>query len=130
MVSALLRVVAVILCLLPTALWALGVGDIQVSSSLNQSFDAKIPIIGAKPGELVDVRANLAEKDVFERAGLTRPYTLSALKFAIVATGDESGYIHITSRDRMREPALEFIVEVKWRNGSLRRKYSVLLEMN
>ena len=103
---------------------------LRVAAVMNQSFDAKIPIIGAKPGELVDVRANLAEKDVFERAGLTRPYTLSALKFAIVATGDESGYIHITSRDRVREPALEFIVEVKWRNGSLRRKYSVLLEMN
>ena len=28
----------------------------------------------------------------------------------------------------VREPALEFIVEVEWRNGSLQRKYSVLLE--
>ncbi len=128
MMSALQRVVAVILCLLPTVLWALGVGDIMLSSGLNQPFDAKIPIIGAKQGELADVGARLAEKNVFERAGLARPYALSALKFAVVPTGDQSGYIHITSRDGVREPALEFIMEVKWRNGSLRRKYSVLLQ--
>jgi pilus assembly protein FimV len=126
--SALRRVVATLLCLLPVAVAALGVGDIEVSSGLNQPFDAKIPIIGAKPGELADVNAGLAEKDVFERAGLAHPYSLSALKFSVVPAEGDTGYIHITSRDGIREPALEFIVEVKWRNGSLRRKYSVLLE--
>ena len=43
-------------------------------------------------------------------------------------TGDDSGYVHITSRESVREPALEFIIEVTWRNGSLQRKYGVLLE--
>ena len=116
--------------LLPVTAWALGIGGIEVSSGLNQPFSAKIPIVGAKQGELADVNAKLAEKDVFERAGLVRPYNLTALKFAVVPSGDGdgSGYIHITSRQGMREPALEFIIEVRWRNASLRRKYSVLLE--
>lgn len=128
--SALHRIVAVIVFLLPTTAWALGIGGIEVSSGLNQPFNAKIPIVGAKQGELVDVKAKLAEKDVFERAGIVRPYNLTALKFAVVPTGDGdgSGYIHITSREGMREPALEFIIEVRWPNGSLRRKYSVLLQ--
>ncbi len=126
---ALQRVVVTMLCLLPTVLWALGVGGIEVSSGLNQAFDAKIPIVGAKQGELADVSARLAEKDIFDRAGLARSHFLTALKFQVVSTGDSSGYIHITSRDGIREPALEFIVEVKSRSGSLRRKYSVLLEL-
>ncbi len=125
---ALQRVVVTMLCLLPTVLWALGVGGIEVSSGLNQAFDARIPIFGAKQGELADVSARLAEKDIFDRAGLARSHFLAALKFQVVSTGDSSGYIHITSRDGIREPALEFIVEVKSRSGSLRRKYSVLLE--
>ena len=130
MLSALKRIAAVILFLSPTVLWALGVGGIDVSSGLNQPFNAKIPIVGAKPGELVDVKVKLAEKDVFDSAGLARPHTLTLMKFAVVPTGDGdgSGYIHITSREGMREPALEFIIEVRWRNASLRRKYSVLLE--
>lgn len=128
MLTVLQRFVAVMLCLAPTALAALGVGGLDVSSGLNQPFDAKIPIVGAKQGELIDVKARLAEKDVFKRAGLARPYELAALKFEVVPTGEESGYIHITSREGFREPAMEFIVEVKWPGGSLQRKYSVLLE--
>ena len=122
------RVVATILCLLPTVLWALGVGGIEVSSGLNQAFDARIPIVGAGQGELDDARAGLAEKDVFDRAGLARPISLAALKFQVVSTGDSSGYIHITSRTGIREPALEFIVELRSPGGNLWRKYSVLLE--
>ena len=115
MVSALQRTVALIVCMLPSLLWALGVGGIEVSSGLNQPFNAKIPIIGAKQGELADMSARLAEKDIFDRAGLGRPYTLSRLNFAVVPTGDGdgSGYIHVTSREGIREPALEFIIDVK-----------------
>jgi pilus assembly protein FimV len=123
------RVVATILCLLPTVLWALGVGGIEVSSGLNQAFDARIPIVGAAQGELDDARAGLAEKDIFDRAGLARPHSLAALKFQVVSTGDSSGYIHITSRTGIREPALEFIVELRSPRGNLWRKYSVLLEL-
>jgi len=128
MPSVLHRVVVMLLCLLPSALEALGVGGIEISSGLTQPFDAKIPIIGAKQEELADVKAVLAEQGVFDRAGLARPYSLNVLKFEVVPGEDGSGYIHITSRDSMREPALEFIIEVKWRNGNLQRMYSVLLE--
>ena len=130
MVLVLKRIVAVILFLSPTVLWAMGVAGIDVSSGLNQPFNAKIPIVAAKPGELADVKVKLAEKDIFDSAGLLRPWALTTMKFEVVTTGDGdgSGYIHITSRDAIREPALEFIIEMKWRNGSLRRKYSVLLE--
>ena len=130
MLSTLKRFVAVGLFLSPTLLWALGVGGIDVSSGLNQPFNAKIPIVGAKAGELADVRVRLAEKAVFDSAGLARPHTLTLMKFEVVPTGDGdgSGYIHVTSRDGVREPAWEFIIDVNWSSGSLRRKYSVLLE--
>jgi pilus assembly protein FimV len=128
MVSGLKRIVAVILFLSPAALWALGVGGIDVSSGLNQPFNAKIPIVGAKAGELADVNVRLSEKGVFDSAGLARPHGLTLMKFEVVPTDDGSGYIHITTRNSVREPAWEFIIDVKWRNGSLRRKYSVLLQ--
>ena len=126
--SALQRVAAAIVCLLPTTLMALGVGGMEVSSGLNQPFDARIPIVGARQGELADVSARLAGKKTFEHAGLELPYTLSTLQFRVVPTDETSGYIHVTSRDSVREPAMEFIVEVEWHGGSLIRKYSVLLE--
>lgn len=126
--SAFQRVAAAVLCLLPTTLMALGVGGMEVSSGLNQPFDARIPIFGARQGELADAKAGLAEKKTFERAGLDLSYALSTLQFRVVPTDDTSGYIHVTSRGNFREPAMELIVEVEWSGGSLRRKYSVLLE--
>lgn len=126
--SALKHIAAVLLCTLSTSLWALGVGGLEVSSGLNQPFDARIPIFGAAEDELADVHARLAEPEVFDRAGVPRPYSLSRLKFLVVSADDGSGYIHVTSRDGIREPAMEFIVEVSWRNGRVQRKYSVLLE--
>jgi pilus assembly protein FimV len=125
---AIRRLLAVLLLVLPFTAAALGLGHIEVASGLNQPFDARIPIIGAKPGEIVDVSASLAEQQAFERAGLARPYSLNRLKFSVVPGEGESGYVHITSREAVREPALEFIIEVKWRNGSMQRKYGVLLE--
>jgi pilus assembly protein FimV len=122
------RVLTALLLLVPFAAAALGLGDIHVASGLNQPFDARIPIIGAKPGEIVDLSAALAEQQAFERAGLARPYSLNRLKFSVVAGEGDSGYVHVTSREAVREPALEFIIEVKWRNGSMQRKYGVLLE--
>ena len=118
-----------LLLVIPGTVSALGVGDIEVSSGLNQPFDARIPIFGAKPGEIFDVSARLSDEDAFERAGLARTYSLTTFKFTVVPTKDESGYIHITSRDAVREPALEFIIEVEWPRGSLQRKYGVLLEL-
>lgn len=126
--SAILRIAAAVLCLMPTTLLALGIGGMEVSSGLNQPFDARIPIVGAQQGELADIHARLAEKKIFERAGLELPYSLSRLQFRIVSTDDTSGYIHVTSRDNIREPAVELIIEVSWQGGSLRRKYSALLE--
>lgn len=126
--STIRRIAALWLLVLPVGAWALGVGGMEVSSGLNQPFDGRIPIVGAAPEELVDVRARLAEEDAFDRAGLARPYMLSKLRFLVVSDEDGSGYIHVTSREGIREPALEFIVEVEWRSGSLQRKYSVLLE--
>ena len=76
--SALQRVVAMLLLVvLPGAAAALGLGGLEVSSGLNQPFDGRIAIMGAKPGEIADVSARLAEPDAFERAGLARPYSLT-----------------------------------------------------
>ena len=127
-VSAIRRIAAAVLCLMPTTLLALGIGGMEVSSGLNQPFDARIPIVGAQQGELAAVDARLAEKKIFERAGIELPYTLSTLQFRVVPTDETSGYIHITSRGNVREPAVEFIIEVSWHGGSVRRKYSALLE--
>ena len=52
---------------------ALGLGQIEVKSRLNQPLLAEIPIISTTPGELQALQARLASPETFRRIGLVRP---------------------------------------------------------
>ena len=61
--------------------YGIGLGNIDVTSSLNQPLDATIELTGA-----IDLTANelvvrLASEEVFERMGIPRDYKLTRLKF-------------------------------------------------
>lgn len=115
------------------ALWAggilaAGLGNIQVSSSLNQPLSASIPILGMTTEDMVNMTVNLAEPKTFQQAGIPRPFLLTTLEFQVVDNGDGSGYIAVSTKERIKEPALEFIIDVNWSKGRIRRTYSALME--
>ncbi|HMB73006.1 MAG TPA: hypothetical protein VKQ06_05505, partial [Gammaproteobacteria bacterium] len=66
----------------PAPTWALGFGDIELFSALNQPFRAEIGL-NATAEELESLRVNLAERAVFEQAGLDRPSFMSDLRFEV-----------------------------------------------
>lgn len=109
------------------SVFALGLGELKVESTLNQRLDARIDLVSVKPGDVVNMTVQLADPEVFESAGLDRPFHLTKLRFEPVSTGETQGHIRVTSKERIREPVLNFIVEAKWPNGTLLREYSVLL---
>jgi Tfp pilus assembly protein FimV len=110
---------------------AASLGDIDVKSGLYEPFHARIALRGLREGELDGMRVALADEAAFARAGLVRSLALSKLKFAIVATGARRGYVKITSRERVREPSLSFVVEAAFAgaSGTLQRRYDVLLDL-
>ena len=116
------------LMLLPLHASALGLGELRVESTMNQKLNARIELVSVKMGDIINMDVRLAEPEVFEKAGLPRPFYLTKLKFEPVETAENAGYIRVTSKDRIREPVLDFIVEVKWPNGTARRQYTVLLK--
>ena len=120
--------IATALLLVSSGAFAVGIGNIQVTSVLNEPFVAKIPIVGASPEELVNMTVRLAEPETYERAGIERSYLLTRLKFEVVDDGDGRAHIAVSSSDRIKEPALELIIDVNWGKGQLRRTYGILLE--
>ncbi len=108
--------------------YALGLGDLRVESVLNQNLNARIELVSVKPGDVVNLSIRLADAKVFENAGLDRPHQLSQLEFEAVSTSESAGYIQITSNERIREPFLNFIIEVEWPGGKILREYTVLLK--
>ncbi len=119
---------AVAVLALPGLVHALGLGKLQLNSSLNQAFDARIELLSATASELDNLNVGLADTEAFKRAGIDRPYVLSKLKFEVVETENGADYIKITSRDAIREPFLNFLLEASWSNGRLYREYTVLLD--
>ncbi|MBD2836810.1 FimV family protein [Pseudomonas sp. JM0905a] len=106
---------------------ALGLGEITLHSALNQPLDAEIELL--EVGDLNDseIKIRLASADDFERAGVDRFIFLNDLRFSPVIRGSGSR-IRVASSKPVREPYLNFIVEVARPNGKLLREYTLLLD--
>jgi pilus assembly protein FimV len=105
----------------------LGLGEIEVSSALNQKLNANIELLSATPEDTETIIVKLASRKEFSRAGLDRPYLLNDLRFKSEVI-DGVPHIKVTSSSPIREPFLNFLVEIDWPNGHLLREYTVLLD--
>jgi len=128
MVRKLSLAIAMVLGVVPFGAQALGLGDIRTKSALNQRLSADILLYSVGEGEIADINVRLASPEVFLKAGIDRPHFLSRLKFEPILMPDGSSVIRVTSPDPVREPFLDFLVEVDWPNGQMLREYTVLLD--
>ena len=112
---------------LPDTGYALGLGEIEVNSALNQKLNADIELLSAVPEDAETIIVKLASRKEFLRAGLDRPYLLNDLRFKSVLINGMP-YIKVSSSGPIREPFLNFLVEIDWPNGHLLREYTVLLD--
>ncbi|MCG8426489.1 MAG: hypothetical protein MI754_03925 [Chromatiales bacterium] len=113
---------------MPTHLFALGLGKINVHSFLSQPLDAEIDLVSANPDEIEDVHVKLADGNVFQAAGLDRPFLLTKLKFETRLDSQGQPKVMVTSDNAIREPFLNFIVQMRSREGVVRRTYAILLD--
>ncbi|HEX4872282.1 MAG TPA: FimV/HubP family polar landmark protein [Nevskiaceae bacterium] len=103
-----------------------GLGEIEVRSTLNQRFSARIPLTDLAAEELEGIQAQLAPAADFERAGLERADYLSSLRFSV--QDGAAPAVVISSEQLAREPFLSFLLEVRSRNARILREYTVLLD--
>ena len=115
--------------LLASQSWALGLGDIRLSSALNEPLRAEIELLAATPEELENLTIQLSSSETFERYDLDRPLFLSRLQFRLVKSGGvEGNVVRITSEEPVTEPFITFLVEAVWSRGRLLREYTLLLD--
>ena len=100
---------------------ALGLGELTLESYLNEPLRAKIDLLEVGNLDEGQVRIRLASRDDFERAGVERAYFLTSLKFEVVIDGSGGGKLIISSRESVREPYLDFLIEVRWPQGRSNR---------
>ncbi len=113
--------------LLPIWAGALGLGDAQTRSALNQPLAIEIPLLAAADGEVAGLDVALASPATFDRYGLQPPVGLGELKFQVIQAAG-GGTIRITSTQPVVEPFVTLLIEVRWPQGRLLREYTVLLD--
>ncbi len=117
------------LALCSSQVMALGLGQLQVKSGLNQPLVAEIPIFAAMPGEVDSLNVRLASPEAFERVGLTRPGYLTAnLSFSVGKNARGQNVVLVTSSGKFVEPFLSFLIEADWGRGSVTKEYTALID--
>lgn len=119
---------ALSLVLSAPAAFSLGLGRLQLKSSLNQAFSAEIEIINRERLGVEEILPNLATQEDFDRLNVERTFELYDLRFDVVSGADGRTVIRVNSRDPIVEPFLNFVIEVIWPSGRLVREYTVLLD--
>jgi Tfp pilus assembly protein FimV len=106
---------------------ALGLGEISLHSALAEPLKADIELLDARNLNSDEIKVRLAPSDVFARAGVERPAFLAGLSFLPVL---EQGRhrIRVTSTAPVKEPYLNFIIELTLPGGQLLREYTLLLD--
>lgn len=107
---------------------ALELGNIKLNSYLNQPLNAQISVQAVHRDELDQAHIGIASRNVFEKAGIERRTLPGLVRFKLVKGNDGTTVIKLTSQDPIKEPLLDFILEVSWPKGRLMREYTVLLD--
>ena len=106
---------------------ALGMGDITLHSALYQPLAAEIDLLEVGNLSSDEIRVVLASSSDFARVGIERPVFLQDLSFTPVIDGNRSR-IRVVSNKPVREPYLNFLVEITRAKSRLLREYTVLLD--
>jgi pilus assembly protein FimV len=109
-------------------LHALGLGEIDMQSALNQPMNAAIELTSAANTDLSRVTITLASQADHQRIGLSRSRILNDFDFSVESDNRGNAVIRITSHGAVHEPFLEFLLELTWPNGRLLREYTVLID--
>lgn len=107
---------------------ALGLGEIKLNSALSEPLDAEIELVQVRELTSTEILPGLASNEDFNAAGVERYPFLTDLRFEVVIGDKGRSYIKVRSRKPIKEPFLNFLVEVNWPAGRLLREYTMLVD--
>ena len=110
------------------AVYALGMGGINVTSALGQPLNAEVDLLSVSKSDKASLSARLASPDAFQMAGIDYPYSLPRITFRIEKRKDGTSYLKLTTQDPVNDPFVNLLVELDWATGKLMREYTFLLD--
>ena len=111
-------VLAAGLMLCSTQVWALGLGDLTVTSKLGSPFAGKIELLGTD-------REAMEPEEFLVRIQQTRN---TQLLYRVESDSGKSVHITLYSQNAIKDPIFEVDIQLEWDNGQVSRSYTVLVD--
>lgn len=128
MIRKLVLTATMLMVFVTTRVMALGLGELTLHSYLNEPLNAEIELLSVHPDELDGIKIALASQRDFELIGVDRLYFLTTLEFVTKTNKAGNAIISITTKDPIKEPFLDFVIEVNWAKGRMLREYTTLVD--
>lgn len=130
MTSRTLRYFLGLLALL-AAHWAsaVGLGEFKLLSAMDEPLRGEIALLNIGDLNEAQIVAKLASSEDFKRSGVEREFQLTDLRFKVDLSNRANPVIRVTSQRPIKEPYLNFLVELHWTSGRLLREYTTLLDL-
>lgn len=106
---------------------ALGLGQARVESYLGQPLDIRVELISRSEAELATVTASMASAADHRVMGLPAPLVGLPLEFTVIRDLSNP-HIRVTSRQPIREPVMQLVVEVVWAGGRMLKQYTLFFD--
>lgn len=90
--------------LFANTVFALGLGEIKMNSSLNEPLDMEIQLLNVGELSELEMLVGLGSRDDFKKAGVERLFLLTGLRFKVDLSKPDHPIIRVTSKKPIREP--------------------------
>ena len=117
-----------ILLLLQAKAYALGLGNVDLHSQLGEKLNATMPIIGMENWEITDINVAIASQETYKKLGIDFMPGHLKLNFQIKMNERHKPVLFITTKDSIKEPYLNFVLEVSSPQGRMLKNVSLLLD--
>lgn len=109
--------------------YAIGLGEITLRSSLNEPLRAEIQLVQLNDLSENELRVALASEADFAKAGVDKDFMLNSLRFTLDLSDPKKPKVVVSTQQPVREPYLNFLLEVQWPSGRLLREYTLLMDL-
>ena len=114
-----------LLLLLPaTNSHALEVGELQLQSALGEPLVAYIQISNHDGYGEDELKIEHAPNEVYKKMGVDASILFQDFSFSL----QPDGQVNINSRQPIKEPYLNFVLQFRWPQGVMYREFSVLVD--
>ncbi len=101
--------------------YSLALSEAELKSNINQQLDIRIGLLEADATEFDNLKISL-------RYSAENNVSRYQLKYEVIKSG-EGNYLKITTNDVIREPIIEFTLDIGWSDGHVVRDYSFLIDL-